>query len=344
VCGLDHPIASQALVVIPCLNEEEHIAGVIASLLDDPDWTEPLIVVADGGSTDATRTIVEALAKNDPRIRLLANPGRIQSAGVNLAARTFGADRRYLVRVDAHARYPQAYVTRLMREAERTGAASVVVAMETQGVTCFQKAAAAAQNSVLGAGGSAHRRKGAGGFVDHGHHALFVMQAFLEAGGYDESFSHNEDAEFDTRLIDQGGRIWLTPDVGLQYLPRKTPIALFKQYLKFGDGRAKTFLKHRRRPKLRQLLPLAVAPSAAIVALAPWQPVFALPAASWALLSLAGGLALGAKARDLCAAGAGVPAMIMHLAWSMGYWRRLVLGLPASKEQAAEPAVERLKP
>jgi succinoglycan biosynthesis protein ExoA len=339
MCGLD-PIDSRALVVIPCLNEEEHIAGVIASLLDDPDWADPLVVVADGGSTDATRAIVETLASNDSRIRLISNPGRIQSAAVNLAAKTLGADRRFLVRVDAHARYPQAYVSRLMREADRTGATSVVVAMETLGVTCFQKAAAAAQNTVLGAGGSAHRRKGAGGFVDHGHHALFDMAAFLEAGGYDESFSHNEDAEFDTRLVASGGRIWLTPAVGLHYYPRKTPGALFRQYLKFGDGRAKTFLKHRRRPKLRQLLPLAVAPAAALVVLAPWQPIFALPAAIWALLTLTGGLVLGAKAKNPCAASAGVPAMIMHLAWSVGYWRRLVIGRTDVPSPTSAPAVE----
>ena len=40
------------LIVIPCLNEEAHLPGLLAQLLDEnPDAR---IVVADGGSTDAS--------------------------------------------------------------------------------------------------------------------------------------------------------------------------------------------------------------------------------------------------------------------------------------------------
>jgi len=326
---------TRAVAVVPCLNEEAHIAGVVARLLDDPDWKEPLVVVADGGSTDATWTIVAAMAAKDDRIKLIANLGRIQSAAVNLAAKTFGGGRRYLVRVDAHADYPAAYVSQLIAEARRTGAASVVVAMETVGQTCFQVAAAAAQNSVLGAGGSAHRRKAVAAYVDHGHHALFDLATFLSVGGYDETFSHNEDAELDVRLIASGARIWLTDAVTLQYYPRKTAGALFRQYLKFGEGRAKTFLKHRARPKLRQLAPLGVAPAAALALLAPWQPLLALPAFAWGLLSLAGGLVLGLRAKSACAMAAGLTAMIMHLGWSIGCWRQLLTSSIMPRDKAA---------
>ena len=42
------------------------------------------------------------------------------------------------------------------------------------------------------------------GYVDHGHHAAFRAASFKAIGGYDETFSHNEDAEFDGALeIDQ---------------------------------------------------------------------------------------------------------------------------------------------
>ena len=39
-----------------------------------------------------------------------------------------------------------------------------------------------------------------GHWADHGHHALMRISAFRAVGGYDESFSHNEDAELDYRL------------------------------------------------------------------------------------------------------------------------------------------------
>jgi len=314
-----------AVAIVPCLNERAHIEGLIAHLLDDPAWIDPLVIVADGGSTDGSREIVSAIASRDPRVRLLSNPARLQSAGVNAAAQA-SPDRRWLVRVDAHAGYPPGYVSGLIAEARRTGADAVVVSMDTQGVTCFQKAAAAAQNSVLGAGGSAHRRRGREGFVDHGHHALIDLGKFLAVGGYDETFSHNEDAEFDTRLGKAGGQVWLTRALDIVYYPRASSGALFRQYLNYGDGRARTILRHRARPKLRQLAPATIAPALLLSLAAPAFPPLALPALAWVLGCCVFGLMIGLRQASLCAAAAGWPAMIMHLAWSLGFWRRLAKG------------------
>src|SRR3984885_13297203 len=95
--------------------------------------------------------------------------------------------------------------------------------------TCtIQKAAAATQNSLLGNGGSAHRREGKGGrWVDHGHHALIRLESFRAVGGYDESFPQNEDAELDHRLANSGYKIWLTSQTSLTYYPRSSPSRLF---------------------------------------------------------------------------------------------------------------------
>lgn len=312
------------LIVIPCLNEEAFIGPLLSQLLSDPGLNEPLVVVADGGSTDRTLEIVAAAEARDPRVILMTNPRRLQSAGVNLAARQFGRGRTWLVRVDAHAGYPDGYVSRLIDDAVESGATSVVVAMETRGEAGFQRAAAAAQSSRLGAGGSAHRLGGVSGWVDHGHHALFRLDAFLACGGYDETFSHNEDAELDVRLARAGGRIWLTGAPPMIYHPRAAPRALWRQYLNYGRGRARTVLKHRTRLRLRQALPLAVAPAVLSALAAPlWWPA-ALPALAWAVICLVYGGVLGLKRRDPWAALSGLAAMIMHLAWSAGFLLQVV--------------------
>ncbi|MBV9995262.1 MAG: glycosyltransferase family 2 protein [Caulobacteraceae bacterium] len=314
-----------AVVVIPCLNERPHIAAVIARLLDDPGWSDPLVVVADGGSDDGGAELVSELAARDPRIRLAHNAKRLQSAGVNLGAALHGAGRRWLIRADAHADYPQGFVSSLIGEAERVeGAASVVVALRADGRGVFQRAAAFAQNSRLGAGGSAHRRAGEACFVDHGHHALFDLERFWAAGGYDETFTHNEDAELDVRLRRAGGRIWLTRQVEVLYFPRPSPLTLFRQYLSYGRGRARTLLRHREPPRVRQLLPLAVAPALAALAAAPAWPLAALPAGAWALGCCVYGLGIAARRRSGSAVLSGPAAMIMHAAWSIGFWSRLL--------------------
>ena len=315
---------NRALIVIPCLNEADVIERVIQRVLDDDGLVEPLVLVADGGSTDGSREIVSDMAARDSRVRLLPNPGRLQSAGVNLAARLMGEDRPWLVRVDAHADYPRNYASTLISEARRTGAQAVVVAMETRGATPFQRAAAAAQNSRLGTGGAAHRLRASCGWVDHGHHALFNRCAFDALGGYDESFSHNEDAEFDIRLGAEGGRIWLTDKARIVYHPRRTPRALWKQYFSYGRGRARTVLKHYAPLKVRQALPLAVAPAAVLLTAAPLFWPLGVPALVWAVASLGYGAALALKGRDPAVVLSGPAAMIMHLAWSSGFWTQLV--------------------
>lgn len=320
------PEATQkrALIVIPCLNEAGHIEKVIAHILADDGLVDPLVLVADGGSDDGCREIVAEIAARDPRVRLMANPGRLQSAGVNLAARVMGEDRPWLVRVDAHADYPSDYVSTLIGEARRTGAHSVVVAMDTRGEAPFQRAVAAAQNSRLGAGGAAHRLGSKAGWVDHGHHALFSREAFQAVGGYDESFSHNEDAELDLRLAQEGARIWLTDRTRLVYHPRRTPRALWKQYVSYGRGRARTVLKHYAPLKIRQALPLAVAPAVLGALAAPLFWPLAVPALVWAATALGYGLALALKARDPAVLLSGPAAMIMHLGWSLGFWRQTI--------------------
>jgi succinoglycan biosynthesis protein ExoA len=317
-------MTATVLTVIPCLNEAAHIAPLIADLLDDPINTR--IVVTDGGSTDGTRAIVQEIAATDPRVTLLDNPDRIQSAGINRAVARFGIGATWLARVDAHALYPARYVARLVATAEAEGADAVVVRMETRAPAGFARAVATAQNSRLGTGGAAHRTGAAAGPVEHGHHALMRVDAFTAAGGYCETMPCNEDAELDVRLLGLGARIWLAPDLPVIYFPRGTPGALARQYWRYGAGRATTVRRHHRRLRLRQALPLAVAPACALALAAPLAPpvslALALPAAAWALLCQSWGLALAARARRADVALAGSAAMIMHLAWSAGYWKQ----------------------
>jgi len=313
-----------ALVVIPCLNEEKHIAGIVQSILQDEVAEKLLVVVADGGSSDSTCEIVSQMSRAMPQIRLIDNPQRLQSAGINLAAKLFGAGRRWLIRMDAHAVYPPNYVASLIAEAKRTEASSVVVAMDSQGEHCFQRATAIAQNALLGTGGSPHRMNGKEGFVDHGHHALFDMRTFVALKGYDETQSHNEDAEYDLRLVQAGGRIWLTRATGLVYFPRAHVASLFSQYRRYGCGRATTILRHHARPKLRQLLPAAVAPSIVMALLTPWLPLAAAPTLLWLGICLLYGIFLGLRTRNRCAFASGLAAIVMHFAWSVGFWIAVV--------------------
>lgn len=317
------------LVVIPCLNEEAHLPALLATLAADPAAADARIVVADGGSTDASAAIVSAVAARDARVVLLQNPARLQSAGINLAVREHGANATWLARVDAHAGYAPDFVSQLLAAQRESAADAVTVSMRAVAPSgaCFQTAAACAQNSVLGAGGSPHRKAGARCWVDHGHHALIRVETFRTIGGYDETFSHNEDAEFDRRFTQASGKILLAADIVIDYVPRATARALARQYFKYGQGRARTMRKHKMPLKLRQLAPAALAPVlVASLALTPIHALALAPIALWLTACLGYGVLLGAKARSLCATASGVAAAIMHLAWSAGFLTGLARG------------------
>ena len=320
-------LSRDLLVVVPCLNEADHLDEVLRTLVEGRDADRQTIVVVDGGSTDGSREIVQRWATNTPALVLLDNPAKLQSAGVNAAVAAFGRDASTLVRVDAHATYPADYVARLEAIARETGADSVVVPMATSGAGCFRTAASMAQNSKLGTGGAAHRSGGKSDWVDHGHHALMTIERFRSLGGYDPRFSHNEDAEYDTRLRKAGGRVWMAGDLVVGYVPRGTVRTLFRQYFNYGRGRARTVRLHGERLKPRQAAPLLVAPAvviAPVALLSGLWPGFALalvPALVWAAACLGGGLVLARRGPWPCAGLMGVAAMIMHLGWSLGFWR-----------------------
>ncbi len=123
------------LVVIPCFNEARHIERVVAKIAAEAERINLIVVVADAGSTDGTRDIVQQLSRQNNRIVLMDNPKRIQSVGVNDAVRAYGAAAKFLIRVDAHAGYPDRYCEQLLKGQTRTRADSVVVSMCTEGRT-----------------------------------------------------------------------------------------------------------------------------------------------------------------------------------------------------------------
>jgi succinoglycan biosynthesis protein ExoA len=142
-----------------------------------------------------------------PLFRCCTTRNACSRAAVNLAARLAAPEVRVLLRADAHSIYPPTFINACVKALIAHEVASVVVPIRTVGTAGLQRAIAAAQNSRLGNGGSAHRIGGTGRYVERGHHAAFDRDVFLRIGCYNETFSHNEDAEFDRRLILAGGRI-----------------------------------------------------------------------------------------------------------------------------------------
>jgi succinoglycan biosynthesis protein ExoA len=317
---------ADVLVAIPVLNEAAHIETCVRSLMaGDERIGRALVAVVDGGSKDATRAIVTRLMGEFPNLRLLDNPRRLQAAAVNLAARELGAGRRVLVRCDAHALYPPNYVMDVADSLVGHGVASLATPMDAVGKSCFQRANAFIVDTPLGSGGSAHRGGKVSQYVDHGHHAGFDLKVFLHLGGYDESFSHNEDGEYDRRLAKSGGRIFLDALIRIAYSPRATVPALARQYFNYGKGRARNLAKHGDMPKLRQMIPQATLVACVLgLLVAPVLPIALIVPGGYVATLLLASIWAAVKMKSPCGLLAGLASATMHMSWAAGFFRQVV--------------------
>lgn len=283
-------------VAMPCFNEEAYIEACIQSVqAQDYPADRIEILVADGRSTDRTREVLERLATDDPRIRVIDNPDRLQAAGMNRMITAARGD--VVVRMDVHCEYAVDYISACVDVMRRTGADNVGGAQRARARTRFQRALCAALDSPLGVGSAAYRSADREGVVDTVFLGAFRRAVFDTIGMYDPRAITNEDAELNQRLLDAGGTIYLSRDIEVHYYPRDSFRSLARQYFRYGLGRARTLLKHRRLPTVRPMLPFfMVVGGTALVATWPFQP-FTVPAlGSYALATAVEAVRVGRKA------------------------------------------------
>ena len=318
-------IAPEVAVVIPVLNEFNTLETCLTSLgLGTSICRDIIFLISDGGSTDGTVALIRELQENHHNIILLHNNERIQSAGINLAVEKLPEEKSIFIRCDAHALYPPNFIFDVALGMRKHAAESVVVPMDAIGETCFQKANAWTVDTPLGSGGAPHRGGKKSGFVDHGHHAGFNRSFFEKLGGYDTKFTHNEDAEYDVRVLKEGGNIYLDADIRIKYFPRTSPHGLWKQYYFYGKGRARNIFKHKSPLKLRQSIPLVnfilLLLSIAILPLSSYG--FIWPIIYFSILLIFSiGMMIGKK--STCGLFAGIVLAIMHIGWAAGFIRQL---------------------
>ncbi|HZU85079.1 MAG TPA: glycosyltransferase family 2 protein [Polyangiaceae bacterium] len=319
-------MSSQPFVTIamPCRDEERYIEACIRSV-QAQDWPRDRmeILVADGMSIDATREILSRLAIEDGRIRLVDNPARIQAAGLNECVRRARGD--VVVRMDVHAEYARDFVRKCVEVLERTGADNVGGAARPMAHGFFQRCVAAALGSPLGIGGSRYRKADVEGEVESIWPGAFRRDVFERVGLFDPRAVTNEDAELNQRIVASGGRVYASREIVVHYYPRESMRALARQYFKYGEGRARTLLKHRRFLSWRPALPfLWVAGEAALLATSAWHPLGAWSLAAYALATGAEAVRVG-RSEGLAA----IPVVwsifpVLHVSHGVGFAAGLV--------------------
>jgi succinoglycan biosynthesis protein ExoA len=251
-------------VAIPCLNEIRHIDRCIEDVMSQ-DYPEDRVevIVADGGSVDGTRQRLDELSNKFARLRWIDNPRKLQSAGMNEIIQIAGGD--VVVRLDAHCQYAPDYIRQSVDALRATGAWNVGGSQRANSQTKFQEALCAALSSRLGVGGATYRQADAEGFVDTVFCGSMRREVFELAGIYDPAAITNEDAELNQRILECGGRIFLSSKIISHYFPRSDFRSLARQYFRYGQGRARTLLKRGRFPRVSPAIPFLMTCTGAVL-------------------------------------------------------------------------------
>lgn len=224
-------------VICPIYNEEKYIVGCIESILQqDYPRNDLEVLFVDGMSTDRTREIVTEYTSKYCFIKLLDNPHKIVPYAMNIGIKMSKGD--IIMRLDAHAKYPNNYFSVLTSKLIELGADNVGVVCRTDVLNKTQKALAIREvlSNKFGVGNSTFRT-GVDRVmeVDTVPFGCWRRDVFDRIGLYDVKLVRNQDIELNKRILRGGGKIYIIPDTFCTYLARETFQGLSKN--NYGNGK-----------------------------------------------------------------------------------------------------------
>jgi succinoglycan biosynthesis protein ExoA len=252
-------------IVIPCRNEAAHVRGFLDSALaQELDAGQEIeILIADGMSTDGTRELLAEYCATHSNVRVIDNPGKIVSTGLNAAIRE--AAGKVIVRMDGHTVYAPDYVRECVRALEESGADNAGGPWCARGRGVLGAAIAAAFRSPFCAGGGKAHDLDYQGEVDTVYLGCWRREVFDKAGMFDPELVRNQDDEFNFRMRRLGLRVWQSPRIRSIYTPRDSLSALFHQYAQYGFWKVAVIRKHRAMAAARHAVPALFVTSIALL-------------------------------------------------------------------------------
>jgi succinoglycan biosynthesis protein ExoA len=320
-------------IIIPCYNEQATIRLLLEAIYTQTyPRTAMEVILVDGMSTDGTRDEIAAFQceHSELPIKIVDNPERFIPAGLNRGIYT--ASGQILIRLDGHAVPTREYVECCVRDlgagfGDNVGGVWVIHPARAGAIP---RGIATAASHPLGVGDARYRYTERAQSVDTVPFFAFRRELIDRIGKFDESLLTNEDYEFNVRVRQSGGTVWLDPAIRSTYYARPTLSALARQYWRYGYWKGRMLLRYPHTLRWRQALPPIF--TASLIGLT--MLAIVLPEVRWllageiavySLVLLAAGAWAALKQR-YTALLLSLPLAIatMHLSWGTALWWSLI--------------------
>ena len=315
-------------IVVPCYNEEATILQLLDAVLAQTyPQSQMEIIIADAFSQDQTRERINMFQRDHDglSLRVVDNERRIIPTALNLAIKELRGE--IIVRLDAHSQPNPEYVACCVQALEEGKGANVGGVWEicSGGKGWIAESIAVAAAYPLGVGDAMYRLNPKAGAVDTVPFGAFRRELIDQIGGFDETLLTNEDYEFNTRIRQSGGVVWLDPQIRSIYFARASLLELARQYGRYGFWKWRMLKRYTNTIRWRQALPPLFTASLIVLAvLSIW-----FSSARWFLsieillyLLVLVAASVQTEFRDhkpFLIVGLPLSILIMHLSWGCGF-------------------------
>jgi len=322
-------------IIIPCYNEQATIRQLLEAIYHQTyPRTAMEVVIADGFSTDATREEIANFQHEHPDLALsiVENAARTIPSAINCAIEASAGEA--IVRMDAHSRpYPD-YVEHCLSALDAGLGDNVggVWEIKPGGDGWIAASIAVAAGHRLGVGDAGYRIGAQASVVDTVPFGAFRRSLVEKIGLFDETLLTNEDYEFNARIRQSGGRVWLDPKIVTVYYARPTLKELASQYWRYGFWKFRMLRRYPDTLRWRQALPpLFVASLVGLLIFIWWLPacwLLALELAIYVTVLLLASVLSSFRQRKIYLL-IGLPHSIasMHLAWGGGFLWSMIMSI-----------------
>ena len=231
-------------ILIPCYNEEDNAHETLGAALAQR-YPHIEVIAINDGSKDGTAAVLDALARDEPRLRVV-HLARNQGKAIGLQAGAIAARSEYLVCIDGDAlldRDAVSYLVAPLIDNPRVGAVTGNPRIRTRS-TLVGRIQVGEFSSIVGLIKRTQRVYGQV-FTVSGVVAAFRRRA-LDDVGYWSPDMITEDIDISWKLQKRHWAIFFEPRALCWILMPETLRGLWKQRLRWAQGGAEVFLKNLR--------------------------------------------------------------------------------------------------